>query len=141
MLQSKSQRRRKAKNICCSPRTHAQSVKMTNYEIVSKEVVSNKEAFDIVKERTKEIEPTYREEKIVEFLNKFPLHTKKDYLALKKELEALELARLDEAYLIKIIDLMPKNGTELRAITSTSGSLIVDEDVKRILDVLAPYRK
>lgn len=81
---------------------------MTNYEIVSKEVVSNKEAFDIVKERTKEIEPTYREEKIVEFLNKFPLHTKKDYLALKKELEALELARLDEAYLIKIIDLMPK---------------------------------
>ncbi len=114
---------------------------MTNYEIVSKEVVSNKEAFDIVKERTKEIEPTYREEKIVEFLNKFPLHTKKDYLALKKELEALELARLDEAYLIKIIDLMPKNGTELRAITSTSGSLIVDEDVKRILDVLAPYRK
>ena len=34
---------------------------------------------------------------------------------------------------------MPKNGTELRAIVSNSGVVLVEDSVKKILDTLPEY--
>ena len=36
---------------------------------------------------------------------------------------------------------MPQNGTELRAIVSHSGTVLVDKSVTSIMDVLNKYRK
>lgn len=113
----------------------------TNYEIISKEEVSQSEVLDVINNREKETELTYREDKVKEFLKKRTPLDVKEFNKLKKELENLEIPRLEDAHLIKIIDLMPINGTQLRAITSHSGVILVDENVTKILDVLKAYRK
>lgn len=112
----------------------------TNYEIVSRNEISQAEILDTLKKREKESELTYREDKVKEFLKKrTPLSLTKTN-QLIKELQELDIPRLENAHLVKIADLMPENGTQLRAITSHSGVILVDENVKKILDVLNTYR-
>ena len=112
---------------------------MSNYEIIEERPVSQLEALKSIKAQEKETELTYREEKIKDFLkNKVPLK-QKEYEEAKKALEDLNIPRLEEAHIIKIIDLMPRNGTELRAIVAHSGTVLVDENAKKILDVLKKY--
>ena len=113
----------------------------TNYEILDKEEASQSEVLDTVNKLEEQHELTYREDKVKEFLKKRTPLTFEEFNKAKKELEELEIPRLEEAHLVKIIDLMPKDGTQLRAITSHSGVILVDENVSKILDVLETYRK
>ena len=55
-------------------------------------------------------------------------------------MKELDIARLEDAHLIKILEIMPRNGTELRAIVSHGGVVVVDEVVTQILDVLKKYQ-
>ena len=115
---------------------------MSNYEILSKKGISNLEVQNLIKEKTKEVEElTYREEKTKDFLKKAVKLNKTNYEKAKKEVEALEIPRLEEEQIIKILDNLPKNGTELRAIVSHSGTVIVDENLEKILGVLKNYLK
>lgn len=112
----------------------------TNYEIISKKEISQNEVLDIINKKEEETELTYREEKVQDFLKKRATLSVEEYAKLKKELESLDIPRLEESHFIKIIDLMPKNGTQLRAITSHTGVILVDENVTKILDVLKAYQ-
>lgn len=114
---------------------------MSNYQILSASPVSNAESLDIINQKAKKQELTYREEKSKDYLKSFSGITFKNFKAAKKELEELKIARLEEHHIIKILDIMPKNGTELRSIVSNSGTVLVDESVKKILDVLGKYTK
>lgn len=114
---------------------------MSNYDLISKEPISHPEVLDGIIEKEKKTELTYREDKIKEYLKNFSKLSLKDYNSAKDELLALEVARLDDEHIVKILDLMPNNGTELRAIVSHSGTVLVDESVTQILDVLKKYRK
>lgn len=114
---------------------------MSNYEIITKEVLSNVEAADVISKKAKIRELTYREEKVSVYLKSFQKLSLKDFNKAKEDLTALELARVDSEQIIKILDLMPNNGTELRAIVSHSGVIIVDENVDKVLSILKKYRK
>ena len=114
---------------------------MSNYEMISMDAVSNTEAAQSIKDKEKKSELTYREDKIKDYLKKFSKMSLKDFNKAKNELEKLEIPRLDEFHIIKILDLMPQSGTELRAIVSHSGSVLVDENVTKVLDLLKQYRK
>jgi DNA-directed RNA polymerase subunit F len=114
---------------------------MSNYEVISTEPVSNAFAGDIIKKKAKEQELTYREEKVKDYLKNFQKLSKTDFEKARKELEALEIPRLDEMHLVKILDIGPQDGTELRAIVSHSGTVLVDENVDKILGVLKNYQK
>jgi DNA-directed RNA polymerase subunit F len=113
---------------------------MSNYSIIAQEAISGVEAQDILKKKEKERdELTYREEKSLEYLKTTVQLKKKDFADAKKELLALEIPRLEEEHILKILELMPKNGTELRAIVSHSGTVLVNESVDSILEVLKKY--
>ena len=114
---------------------------MSNYELVSTEVISNTEVGEVISKKEEERELTYREEKIKEYLKNFQKLSKKEFEEAKKEVENLQIPRLGEEHIIKILDIMPKNGTELRSIVSHSGTVLVDESVTKILEVLNRYRK
>ncbi|MCA9495994.1 MAG: hypothetical protein KC589_03550 [Nanoarchaeota archaeon] len=122
---------------------------MSNYEIISKEGVSNSLVSDILSKKEKELKKlddeeaklTYREEKTLDYLKKIDTIKFKDFEAAMKELLALEIPRLENEHIVKIIDLFPKNGTELRAIVSNTGTILVDENVTKVLDVLKKYQK
>ena len=111
---------------------------MVNYEIISEKAVSTSEVIEVIKKQDPE-NLTYREEKILEFLKKRNSISIKDFKAAFKEISALEIPRLEDFHIIKLIELNPKDGTTLRAIISNSGTVIVDENVTKILDVLKKY--
>lgn len=112
---------------------------MSNYEVIKAEPASESEVLDLISNKEKNVELTYREEKTLEFLKKFSRLDIKKFKEARDELLALEIPRLEEEHIIKIIDLAPKNGTELRTIVSHSGTVLVDESVTKILDVVKKY--
>lgn len=113
---------------------------MSNYQVISKEPVSQTEVLDVISKKAKDVELTYREEKTQEYLKKSSSHKVSDLKKLKAEILALEIPRLEEEHIVKIVDIMPNSGTELRAIVSHSGTVLVDENVTKILDVLKNYK-
>lgn len=114
---------------------------MSNYTVISVKSISNSEALDIVSKKTdSDVELTYREEKTLNYLSKFKKLNTENFKKAKQEILALEIPRLEEEHIIKILDIMPVNGTELRSIVSTSGTVLVDESVKKIIDTLSKFR-
>jgi DNA-directed RNA polymerase subunit F len=114
---------------------------MLNYKILEMKELSNSEVLDILEKIEKERELTYREEKYLEYLKKFTKLSKEEFEKAKKEIMELEIPRLEEVHINKILDLMPINGTQIRAIVANSGTVLVDESIKKILEVLDKYRK
>ena len=114
---------------------------MANYEVISKTNISTTEILDSIEKKSKDVELTYREEKILEFLKKTNKLNLKDFNKAKKELMELEIPRLEEEHMIKVLEIMPTDGTQLRAIVSHSGTILVDENMTKILDVLKKYSK
>ena len=111
---------------------------MSNYEIISKEPISNAEVFEAIDKRVRneEIELTYREEKTHEYIAKFNPLSVEEFESKVKAVEDLGIPRLDRENIIKIVELSPKNGTELRAIVSHGGVILVDENVTKVLGAI-----
>ncbi len=114
---------------------------MSNYEILSTDVASNSQVREIIAQKAKKYELTYREDKTLEYLNKFAKLSIEDFNTALGELSELNIPRVDNIQLMKILDIMPEDGTQLRAIVSHSGTILVDDNVSKILDVLKRYRK
>lgn len=112
-----------------------------NYKVISNKIISNIQAKSCIEEKLKNQELTYREDKVNQYLKENTKISLKDFEKLKEEILNLEIPRLDEESIIKIIDVMPKTGTELRAIVTHSGIVLVDENTTKILDVLKKFTK
>lgn len=113
----------------------------SNYEILEQTPVSQSEVKDLIEQRTQEVEElSYREEKSLEYLKHLDVLSFEDYQKAFEEIKALNLARLEDLHIVKILDLMPENGTQLRLIVANSGTVLVDESVSSILDILAKYK-
>ncbi len=113
---------------------------MANYELISKDGISTSEALSIIEKKAEKRELAYREEKSLEYLKKFNKMNFSTFEKAKKEIEELQIPRLESQHIIKILDIMPKSGTELRSIVSHSGTVLVDDSVTKILDVLKKYK-
>jgi len=114
---------------------------MSDYKILSTSPISNSEVIEILNKKSQESEEiSYREEKSLEYLKKTVKNNFEIFNKIKEELTALDIPRLEDNHYIKIIEIMPKNGTELRAILSGTGAILVDENVTKILDVLNKHQ-
>lgn len=80
------------------------------------------------------LKETDRNKDIKAFIKKFAKLDDKEAQKLKQELESLEIIKLRQADIIKIIDIVPENATELNKIF-TETSLDADETTK-ILDTI-----
>lgn len=113
---------------------------MADYKIISKQIISNSEVSNLLNEKSKETELTYREEKTKDYLKKFSKLDVAKFNKVKEEIITLDIPRLEIDYILKIVDILPKNGTELRSIVSNTGTILVDENVDKIINVLNKYR-
>lgn len=115
---------------------------MANYKILKKTPISISEVEKVISENREVVEElSYREDKILNNLHK--INKGIDFETFKKikvEFEKENFEKLEEKQIVKIIDSMPVDGVELRAIIANTGTLIVDEEVKKILDILNQYR-
>lgn len=114
---------------------------MANYEIISQKPIHASRVLSHIEEKTEDKELTYREEKILEYLKDSNKLSTEEFNSAFEELKSLEIPRLEDSHLIKILEILPKNGVELRSIVSHGGVVVVDDVVTQILDITKKYQK
>ena len=110
---------------------------MSNLEIINETPLTMselKERLEEIKKRDKEF--TERATKTHEYLNKFVELKEKETLKLKEEIIKLNIPRLKEKHIIKILDIMPNDIESLKLIISAENITIKQEDLQRILEIL-----
>ena len=95
-----------------------------------------KEEIKKAKERDKERGASVRVTKVEDYLNNFEIVSVSKEKKLKEELEKLEVPRLREEHMVKIIDLMPRTEDDLKMILQSYLVIVSSENVKKIVDVI-----
>jgi len=96
-----------------------------------------KDFLDSKKKDKKEL--NFRENKSLEYINSFSVLKKDKAESLKKELNELEMARLKEKQIVKIVDLLPKNVDDLKIILSGEDITLKAEDLNKIVETVKKY--
>jgi DNA-directed RNA polymerase subunit F len=79
---------------------------------------------------------SFRAEKTQAYLDLFALNSNKEVKELAEKIMNLNIPRLKERHVMKIIDVMPKDIDSLKLLFSAETLTIKDEDLKKILDVI-----
>jgi DNA-directed RNA polymerase subunit F len=107
---------------------------MAELEIINEHPITMgelKEKLDAIK---KNHELGFRATKTEEYLNTFTKQKVKDIEEKKKKLKDLNILRLKETHIAKIIDLQPKDMDSLKAIFAGENVSLKQEDMKRVLE-------
>jgi DNA-directed RNA polymerase subunit F len=113
-----------------------------NPKILSEETISMsqlKEELKEIKKRDKEL--NFSANKTFEYLNDFALLKHEDVEKISKEITKLEIPRLKEMHIYKIVDLMPDSVEELKVILQGYTITISKENMQSIFDVLKKYKE
>ena len=78
-----------------------------------------------------------KEEEVKKFIKKFTKMKPEDAKKMRKELTDLDLIKLKEDYIVKIVDFMPDDSIDLSKILE--GVSLDQEEVSKILDVVKKY--
>lgn len=78
----------------------------------------------------------FRAGKVLEFLNELHLIDAQRADELKKKIAELNVPRLKEKHIVKIIDLMPATPDDLKALLVGENITVKQDDLVRIVDVL-----
>lgn len=93
-----------------------------------------KSKLDQIKKRDKEL--SFRAKKTLEYLDIFTDLSEKKAQELKKKLLDLNIGRLKDKHIAKIIDVHPKDLDSLKVILSGENLTLKQEDLQRILECL-----
>ncbi len=93
-----------------------------------------KEQLESIKKRDGDL--TFRGNKVEEYLQQFTMVSPKKAKEIKAKIEELQVPRLKEAHIFKIIDVMPKHLEELKVVLQAYTITVKDEHLKKILDCL-----
>lgn len=113
---------------------------MTKPEIIQKtpmNMVELKHHLSVIKKRDGEL--TFRGTKTEDYLKGFAKLSNKDADELVQKLRDLNLSRLKEELIHKIVDLIPKTEAELKVITQGQTITIGTEDLSKIIGVVKSY--
>ena len=109
---------------------------MTTTELISETPVTMielKEKLAEVKKRDGEL--NFRANKAKEYLDIFTTSNISKVEELKKKLNDLNIPRLRDRHIVKIIDLMPKDMDSLRALITGENITLKQEDLAKVLSI------
>ena len=106
------------------------------YEIVEKQPVTLAEIKSVLeKNKTND----FRAQKTLEYVKEFAKLKKKQAEELKQKLQELNIVRLKEEIIVKIVDLLPKSEGELKAILQSFNVTLPKDQLKSILNVVVEF--
>ena len=77
-------------------------------------------------------------EEVEAFLKRFITLKPKDVQEMRKEIEGLNNVKINQEYLVKIIDFLPEDASDINKIFT---DISLDEDeIKQILDIVKKYK-
>ena len=115
---------------------------MVKSEIISEEPITMAELKTIIekiKKRDKEL--NIRASRTEEYLNEFTILNEKEAKKLYEEIKKLDIKRLKDKHICKIVDLLPRKPEELKAILQGQDISLTNEDLKKITNVVDKYVK
>ena len=74
---------------------------------------------------------------IKDFLKKFAKMKEKEAEGMRKELEALGLMKIKEEHLVKLMDLLPEDASDINKIFVDAG--LNEDEINKILEVVKRY--
>ena len=102
-------------------------------------MVQLKEELEAVKKRDKELGTVSA--KTEEYLREFVLLSAKQAEELEAKLKAMNISRLKDEFIIKIIDVMPTTVEDLKTLLQGYVVSINQDDMKKIIDVVNGFVK
>lgn len=112
--------------------------------IIAEKVVPLAEVKNILREKKKEYKEAgkelfYEQKRALDHAEREGKMSLKDYSKFAEEIKALNMD-LPEEQVVKIADLMPETVDDVRAIFSKDRFKYSEEEIKKILEVVAHYR-
>ena len=106
-------------------------------KVIETKPISMAESKDILSNREKKKELSYKQKLALEHLNKF---TKLKPEEAKKLLEELSsVLRMSQETVVQILNFMPKNPDELRMIFSREKFSLKEDEINKILEIIKKY--
>ncbi len=108
-------------------------------KIISKRPVCLGEVKEILGKKEKE--ENKRIEAIREYLNNFLKITPENATKLKEEIKNLNIIKIDEEHIVKIVDIMPSDADDVRKIFFGTPIILTQDEIQKILEVVNKYKK
>ena len=115
---------------------------MVKPEIISEKPISVTELnqeIDKIKKRDKEL--NFRVGKTEDYVNQFASLSKAKEEELIKKLEKLNIPRLKDIHITKIVDILPKTVDDLKIILQAYTITVNNDNMKKIVDVTKDFAK
>ncbi|MFW6026226.1 MAG: hypothetical protein ACOCRX_07775 [Candidatus Woesearchaeota archaeon] len=113
---------------------------MTNLNIKSKEPKTLSEVKKILNEVEEERELNFRSSKTMDYVNRFVNLSLDEVNKLKEEIKGLEILRLKDEHIAKIIDFMPESVDEFKLIFQGSYVTFSEDDIESIVKVIDEFK-
>ncbi len=113
-----------------------------NPKIISEEainIIGLREELNKIKKRDKEL--GFRTNKTIEYLNDFVTLKPEEAKKLYADIEKLNIPRLKEIHIHKIVDLMPSTVDELKVILQGYTITVTKDSMQKIINVVKKYIK
>jgi DNA-directed RNA polymerase subunit F len=105
--------------------------------ILSEKTISDVEAKEILESRENEGELRYEQKNALELLKKFVKLDKEKATSLSEELAKIE--KLRERQIVAIINFLPEDRDDLRAVLQKEYSMLTDEEINLVLETVKKY--
>lgn len=111
------------------------SIKLISETPVS--LVELKEKIEAIESRDKEL--NFRANKVKDYLNKTVKLDHKKAVELKNNLIKLEIPRLKDRHIAKIIDILPSDMEDLKTVFVSDVTTVNPENMEKLLEAVKPY--
>ena len=114
---------------------------MSQPEILEQRPITIAEVKDTLKKiQKRDEELTFRGGKTQDYVNEVPTISMTKTKELMKKINDLEVPRLKDIHITKIVDTMPESPEHLKIILSGFNVTIVKDNLKKIVDVVDEFR-
>ncbi|MEM2932807.1 MAG: RNA polymerase Rpb4 family protein [Candidatus Pacearchaeota archaeon] len=108
-------------------------------KIIKKTPISLAEVKEILAKEKKE--ENKKVEQVLDYVNKFAKLSAENARKLMEELKTLQIVKLDEEYIVKIVDILPEDADDVRKIFVGSSISLNQDEIQKILEIVAKYKK
>ena len=115
---------------------------MPNPQIIEEKPITMaelKDELDSVKKRDKELD--FRANRMMDYLQQTMTLSSAKSKELYKELEKLNIPRLKDVHICKMVDILPSTVDEVKVILQAYTISITNDNIKKIVDVVKKYKK
>jgi DNA-directed RNA polymerase subunit F len=109
---------------------------MSKPKIISEEPISmNELKAELAKIKKRDGELSFRANRAEDYLNQFVTDTQKLHKELKETLEGLNIPRLKDVHIIKLLDVQPKSAEEVKLVLQGYTVTVSQDNCKKIAKV------